>query len=261
MPSASASSAGIAFALACAGLGLLMPLGTEFLFVRDLFNSRMNSVFKLYYQSWTLLSIAGGFAIVYLWQALPRRAAVVWAIPTGLLIAGGFAFTFAATYTRTNRLQATSGLSLDGLRWWRDTHPGDLEAAAWISDRAPRGAVILEAYADGGYTHVGRISMATGRPTLLGWSQHEHQWRGHAILPELDRRKQAVRDLYGSAGDAQALDIIDRFGIQYVVVGPMERAQGYYSPEGEARFGRIMDRAFISSDGQTSIFTRRTASQ
>ncbi len=51
------------FALAAATVAALLILGAEFFFIQDQFNSRMNTIFKLYYQAWLLLSIAGGFAL------------------------------------------------------------------------------------------------------------------------------------------------------------------------------------------------------
>jgi uncharacterized membrane protein len=38
-------------------------LGSEFIYIEDGFNSRLNTIFKLYYQAWLLLSIAGGFVL------------------------------------------------------------------------------------------------------------------------------------------------------------------------------------------------------
>ncbi len=61
-------------ALALAATAALLILGAEFLFIKDTFDSRMNTIFKLYYQSWLLLSVAGGFALFELargWR-LPR---------------------------------------------------------------------------------------------------------------------------------------------------------------------------------------------
>ena len=51
------------FALGAATVATLLILGAEFFFIQDQFNSRMNTIFKLYYQAWLLLSIAGGFAL------------------------------------------------------------------------------------------------------------------------------------------------------------------------------------------------------
>ncbi|MEX1255543.1 MAG: DUF2298 domain-containing protein [Dehalococcoidia bacterium] len=51
------------FALGLAMTACLLILGTEFFFIQDTFGSRMNTIFKLYYQSWLMLSIVGGFAL------------------------------------------------------------------------------------------------------------------------------------------------------------------------------------------------------
>jgi YYY domain-containing protein len=64
-------------ALALSATAALLILGVEFLFIKDTFDSRMNTIFKLYYQSWLLLSVAGGFALFELargWR-LPRPRA------------------------------------------------------------------------------------------------------------------------------------------------------------------------------------------
>ena len=60
------------FALMLVGLGLLLILGPELYWIRDLFDFRVNTVFKLYYQAWMLLSIGGAVGLYYLtihWRA------------------------------------------------------------------------------------------------------------------------------------------------------------------------------------------------
>ena len=57
--------AGAGFASALAVFGLLLLLGPEMVFVGDQFGTRMNTIFKFYYQVWVLLSLAGGFALYY----------------------------------------------------------------------------------------------------------------------------------------------------------------------------------------------------
>ena len=50
-------------ALALSATAALLILGAELIFIQDQFNSRMNTVFKLYYQAWLFLSIAGAFVL------------------------------------------------------------------------------------------------------------------------------------------------------------------------------------------------------
>ncbi len=51
------------FALTLSAIAALLILGSDLFFIQDFFNGRMNTIFKLYYQAWLLLSIAGGFVL------------------------------------------------------------------------------------------------------------------------------------------------------------------------------------------------------
>jgi uncharacterized membrane protein len=57
-------------ALLLATVAALLILGAEFIFIVDNFNTRMNTIFKLYYQSWLFLSIASGFVLYELFGSL-----------------------------------------------------------------------------------------------------------------------------------------------------------------------------------------------
>ena len=64
------------FAMALSTLGLALIMGPELLFVDDSFGGaleRMNTVFKLYYQAWTVLTAATGF-VIYYWVKLVRES-------------------------------------------------------------------------------------------------------------------------------------------------------------------------------------------
>lgn len=61
------------FALFLALLGALLTLAPEFVFLRDLFGTRLNTIFKFYYQAWICWSLAGSFAIAYFLQEPSRR--------------------------------------------------------------------------------------------------------------------------------------------------------------------------------------------
>ena len=55
----------------------MLTLAPEFVILRDNFNSRINTVFKFYYQAWTLWSIAAAYGAYSLLadggQPLPSR--------------------------------------------------------------------------------------------------------------------------------------------------------------------------------------------
>ena len=49
-------------------LGAILTLIPEFIYLRDQFGWRMNTIFKFYYQAWILWSLAGGYGLVMLFE-------------------------------------------------------------------------------------------------------------------------------------------------------------------------------------------------
>jgi uncharacterized membrane protein len=101
---------------------------------------------------------------------------------------------------------------------------------AGIADAA--NAVLAEAPGGAYEPQKSRFSGLTGIPTLVGWQNHERQWRGDTYPEVTDyriengvRRDRAsdVQDLYTTLDWTRAWQIIDRYGIDYVVVGGAER--------------------------------------
>ncbi|MCU0501025.1 MAG: DUF2298 domain-containing protein, partial [Anaerolineae bacterium] len=156
------------FALIMIGMALLLAYSVEFIYLRDLFGTRMNTVFKFYYQAWVMLALAAAFGV----SRLAGREAP-WALKapalllTILLVAGSLVYPLAAIPSKAGdfRGQAT----LDGLAYLRQSSPADVSAIEWIRANVPPDAVVLES-SGGSYSPegAGRISMSTGNPTLLG---------------------------------------------------------------------------------------------
>ena len=74
----------------------------------------------------------------------------------------------------------------------------------------------------GAYSRYGRLSAVSGVPALLGWANHEMVWRGPSILPETDRRRIVVDELYGCGDPAEVRRLVDQEGIDLVAVGSLE---------------------------------------
>ncbi|MBI5285201.1 MAG: hypothetical protein HY874_08925 [Chloroflexi bacterium] len=223
----------IVFTLLLVATGLLLILGTEFYYVGDVFNSRMNTVFKLYYQAWTALAIAGGFAVHYLcsrWRQTfsnERAYRAIWGGAAAFVLAGAAVYPLSATFNRTHTfdgdLHASSFLSVDeraGIAWLRSVGQG-------------QDIVITEAVGGDYDAQVARISTATGMPTILGWKGHEDQWRSGKCKPCAGRFED-VNTLYRSTDRAAMESIIKKYGVTYIYVGPLETST--YGTAGMEKF-------------------------
>ena len=102
--------------------------------------------------------------------------------------------------------------------------------------------VILEKPGTGGrsYVYEGRVSALTGLPTLLGWAGHEGQWRGNYDVQ--GAREPDIATIYNTPDIEEALTLLDKYGITYVYVGPLERSE--YDPRGLDKFRQIMDTVY-----------------
>ncbi len=237
-----------AFALILIGVGLLLPLAPEFLYLRDLFGTRMNTVFKFYFQAWVLLALAAAYGVSIVSNRIRGVAGVAWRLGMTLLVLSGLVYPVLAIPNKTDGFSARP--SLDGMAWLETAHPDDYAAIRWLQANAPDGAVILEAPGES-YRYSGRVSALTGLPTLLGWAFHEYQWRGNYDEPA--RRQPEIEILYNSVDPSQTLTLLDKYDITYVYVGPLERER--YSPSGLAKFERLMD--VVYQQGQVTIYQRR----
>jgi uncharacterized membrane protein len=201
-----------------------MLLGVEVIYLDDVFHSRMNTVFKFDANAWLLIGLAiGAGAAVVAGTAEAWRHARAWRIAIGAFVvvalAGGLVYPISAVITRMGE-RPPYGLTLDGAAF---LSPDDAGAIAWLaSQNGARRVVEAEAVA-GEYSDGARIATYSGAATVLGWPGHELQWRGP--LPELSTRQSAVDQLF-RAPNAEALQSIMRdYGIQYVIVGDLERQQ------------------------------------
>jgi uncharacterized membrane protein len=249
------------FGLTLTAVALLLILGCEFFFVGDVFTSRMNTVFKLYYQAWLLLALAGGFALYYLasgWRVtFPRERPYrfAWAGLAGLLLVGAALYPVGGTMNRAAPYSGEEKIIVGGsLHGIGNKSPDELAGIAFLNGLAAgQDFVIAEAVGDD-YQENGRISMATGLPTILGWKGHEDQWRGGDCTPCIGRFED-VEALYRTADTAQMRQIFDKYTVSFVYVGPLERDR-YGADGGLAKFTELPV-AFESESGAVTIYRAR----
>jgi len=248
---------GVIFTLLLAATAFLLIFGTEFFYIGDLFGSRMNTVFKLYYQAWLLLAMAGGFALYYLaarWRVSLKRETWVragWAGLVVIVLAGGALYPLGATFNRTENFKRKG--ELHGLHAFST----DEQAAfAWLRGLAEGQDIVIAEAVGGDYWTTGqfsRVSMATGVPTILGWLGHENQWRGRDS-PLSAGRFEDVDRLYRTASMDEVGQIVDKYGVTYIYVGDLER-----STYGEEALRKFSSLPIAFQSGSVTVYQARGA--
>lgn len=244
------------FALLLVGLGLLLVYAPEFVYLRDNFGSRMNTIFKFYYQAWLLFGLGATYAIV---EALSQwRRTSAWVIGVSglalLLIVAGLLFPVAATYSKTGGF-ALDPPTWDAIAYVAQENPAELAAIDWVRQHTPPDAVVLQGIGQSYRANTARISAATGRPTLMGWDGHESQWRGRAFGEMAHGRGEALNLIYRHGSGPEIVQALERWRIDYVYIGRFERSHYEITPASEERLARVMDLVFAQDD--VRIYQRR----
>lgn len=173
--------------------------------------------------AWRRVAFVGVAAVVF-------SAALVYPVLVAFDRTGGF----------------TNDQTLDGLDFVTRVEPYERQAIDWLNDNVEGSPVILEAFGDD-FTSAGRVSSRTGLPTVIGWLGHERQWRGSPDPFDTREtpytvRPQEVARLYNTPVIGEAQIFIDKYDIEYVYVGNLERAT--YAIDGLIKFRQFMDVAY-----------------
>jgi YYY domain-containing protein len=196
-------------------MGMALVLFPEFIYLRDLFGYRINTIFKFYYQAWLLWSLASAYILATLVDSLknPIRSLVYSGLILSMVM--GLFYPVLALQSKTNNFTRAEGLSLDGTSLYPQSDYQGVEFLRTL----PHG-VIAEAVGGSYSTAHGRMATYTGYPTILGWDFHEVQWRGgwDLVMP----RKQDVADIYCSANWDQTMLLMSKYDVRYLIVGDTE---------------------------------------
>jgi YYY domain-containing protein len=234
-------------------LGGALVLAPEFVYLRDQFGSRMNTVFKFYYQAWTLWSLAASFGFVVMvgeirtgLAGMRGRLATVFTSIILLVFLMGMVYPVLALPNKTENfnLATPDRRRLDGSLYLRDYMPDDFSAIEWLAEADP--GTVAEAVG-GSYTEYARISTYSGQPTVLGWPGHEGQWRGGS--QEMGNRMEDISRLYTSSEWSEAEAIIEKYKIRYVYIGRLERST--YQVD-ESKFAANLSQVF--QQGEVVIY-------
>jgi uncharacterized membrane protein len=264
---------------------------------------RMNTLFKVYNEVWIVFGLAASALIGAVWIRIaaiqldrteytgaegnetiedrsaespvgrPSPAPLLIAACATLVIVAGLLYPLLATAPRLDlRFPGhPAPTTLNALDWMGygtiESATGEVISFAedrkvidWFNDEVPGSPVIAEA-SIGPYRGNGsRISIATGLPSVLGWDRHERQQR---YASEINMRFLDVQELYNATDPARKVQLLDKYDVEYVVVGQVERktvlpgtGSPYASEAGLAAFeampGESLEVAFQS--GETIVY-------
>ncbi len=190
----------------------------EFFYLRDLFGTRMNTIFKFYYQAWILFGLSASYAVIDLLEGLKPAAKAAFAVPMTLLFACAMIYPY---FCVTGKVQSASNrtiVTLDGANYLKRTR-ADWEALRWLEDAEP--GVVLEKVGSS-YGSDNLMSTFGGLQAVLGPAGHESQWRGG--YNEIGSRADDVQTIYETRSWETAKELIDKYNVRYVYIGTSEKS-------------------------------------
>jgi YYY domain-containing protein len=197
-------------------LSTILIAAPEFIYAKDIYPAhyRANTMFKLGYQAFIMLSLVSSFTIAYLLKTGRR---FLWLPISFVLVSFILMYSYFAVTAYFGNLKISKGI--DGLSYLKESYPDDYHAISWIQKNIPGQPTIAEAQGDS-YTDFGRISANTGLPTILGWTVHEWLWRGDYSFPQ--SRLDDIRIFY-EGSMAQTIQLIKKYNLSYAYIGALER--------------------------------------
>jgi YYY domain-containing protein len=226
--------------------GGLLVLFTEFFYLRDLFGSRMNTIFKFYFQTWIFWGLAAAFGSAVLLKELRRFWAVAFRVGLAILLLAAFTYPLLSVWNKTNGFNPSSGFTLDGTTYLEEgMQQDDMAGIRWL-ENAQEG-VVIEAVGPQ-YSEYARVATISGQPNVLGWAGHESQWRGGRN--EIGTREEDIGTIYRTNNWEDTKLLLDMYDVRYVFIGTLERRT--YNVN-ESKFERFLGEPVFKS-GEVSIY-------
>jgi YYY domain-containing protein len=226
-------------------MGGLLVLFTEFFYLRDQFGSRMNTIFKFYYQTWIFWGLAAAFGCAVLLQELRRFWGVAFRIGLAILLIAAMVYPLLSLWTKTNAFNPNAGFTLDGMAYLEQSSQEDIAGIRWLENAEP--GIIVEAVGPQ-YSEFARAATISGQPNVLGWAGHESQWRGSR--KEIGTRAEDIEIIYRTNNWEDTKNLLDSYDVRYVFIGTLERRTYRVN---ESKFEQHLGEPVFKL-GQVSIF-------
>ncbi|MCR4556886.1 MAG: hypothetical protein K5779_03580 [Saccharofermentans sp.] len=246
----------------CCGMtvvGLMLLIAPEIFYVRDIYTGgylRSNTMFKFAFAAFIILSVTMIYSVIRLFRFVNKKgqySILLFAIAIGFAIDLFIPahYTMASLKQRSGELKRENYKTIDGTAYIEtyaseyvdNDYTGNLKpymaCVNWFNTNVKGSPVICESYGDS-YTDNCIISAYTGLPTVFGWQTHEWLWRFHGIVnketdtlesdPDKDvwqiyitPRHNDVDIVYLSDYAPDVQSVIDKYQIEYIIIGGMER--------------------------------------
>ena len=209
----------------------------EFFYLRDLFGTRMNTIFKFYYQAWILWGLAAAYACSELCKRLQTVGKAVFAFVMLLMTAAVMIYPVFCAAGKWESLMHKQSLTLDGAAYLHTSRTDDWMGLLWLEQAEP--GVVLEKVGSS-YSGDNIVSTFAGLPAVMGPAGHESQWRGG--YNEIGSRSDDVQRIYETHSWETAKELLDTYGIRYVFIGSAEKsAYNIQEKKFERNLGKVYD--------------------
>ena len=231
------------FILLLVVIGAALALFCELFYIDDPYGQpweRFNTVFKFYVPLWVFFGLSSAYAVYYFMRHVTKRSIkIVWTVIIIAFTIATLIHPIASTVSATSGLQSSWGLNrgtLDGMEYLKSIYPDDYQAVKWLDKNIAGSPVILEA-PGAVFTYTSRVATFTGLPTVVGWTSWETMWRGYSA--DVGERENDVNTVYNTSNNEQAIELLNKYNVQYIYVGSVERNK--YTSEGLQKFNSYTD--------------------
>ena len=240
-------------AITLCGLGLLML--PELVYVKDIYGDkfqRYNTMFKLTFQGFILLSISAGICIgVFLNGGSSKKRVRVILKSAGciysaaaLALAAYMGWSVRAWFGNVFDVSSRKGISASDFISEDPSYDNVREAIDILNkDRNTRLRIIEEA--GNSYRDENRLSVFTGASTVEGWYVHEWVWHGDG--DEVKARRGEVNYFYTGGDEEYCRELIGKYNLDYIYVGPSAVKRYDINYEG---FRDLGEHVWDSKDGR-----------
>lgn len=238
------------FILILFAFSTLLVLAPEFIYAKDIYPShfRANTLFKLGYQAFIMMSIASTYTFILLKKHFKTswlsKTYIVMFVPLFALVAIYPSFAIDSYYGSQGQKP-----QLNGQLWVEKTFPEYAEIIGYLNSHTTGQPTILEAQGDS-YTDLNLVSSYTGLPTVGGWYVHEWLWRGSADA--VGKLQPDIKEMFEGTQRPKTMALLQKYRVQYVVIGRHEREK--YPLLDESKFEALGKAVFRSKTNDGVVY-------